>query len=378
MRINPIIVGGDTTRALRQKLEAEMGFTKALYYPTIDIRDEDWLRTAILFWDEINTIVPSSIDSPYQNNSTQYLSDQGILRPIRVNPDSEFIEELTMDTINYLDSSEGYQLLTQGKNIQDDVDEIFRIHREKLPYLIRNKLENVLTHNNGWIQVNTNFAIFYMTLLANKVCEKKSIALLSDNSLIANLTDKVRLDNQFPISARDFRYWSMDSTTNDQKRIYLAQGLLTNLIIDGVKLSGTTTLEDIVNFKKQHRDELGLFRTTVASLTQSVSRDATYEAMRQQVEDIYKDEFLPAYNNFKKALTGSGIKWVSENFMKLSLISTGATGLPMALLGLSLPHALLAGAGISLIASIVSYNEDKKEKLRANPYSYLLATGRPI
>lgn len=35
-----------------------MSYTKALYYPTIDIEDSEWMKTAILFWDEINTIVP--------------------------------------------------------------------------------------------------------------------------------------------------------------------------------------------------------------------------------------------------------------------------------------------------------------------------------
>ena len=34
-----------------------MAFTRALYYPTIDITNDEWLKTAVLFWDEINTIV---------------------------------------------------------------------------------------------------------------------------------------------------------------------------------------------------------------------------------------------------------------------------------------------------------------------------------
>ena len=35
-----------------------MLFSKALFYPTIDIHDEEWLKTAYLFWDEISTLVP--------------------------------------------------------------------------------------------------------------------------------------------------------------------------------------------------------------------------------------------------------------------------------------------------------------------------------
>ncbi len=34
-----------------------MLFSRALFYPTIDIRDEEWLKTAYLFGDEINVTV---------------------------------------------------------------------------------------------------------------------------------------------------------------------------------------------------------------------------------------------------------------------------------------------------------------------------------
>ena len=29
-----------------------------LYYPTINIQDGSWLRNAILYWDEVSSIVP--------------------------------------------------------------------------------------------------------------------------------------------------------------------------------------------------------------------------------------------------------------------------------------------------------------------------------
>lgn len=59
--------------------------SKALYYPSIDIRDEEWLKTAYLFWDEINTIVPKSLEGRvYNNYTTQYLEGEGYLRPFLV------------------------------------------------------------------------------------------------------------------------------------------------------------------------------------------------------------------------------------------------------------------------------------------------------
>ena len=360
-----------------------MGFTKALFYPTIDIRNEDWLKNAVLFWDEINTIVPSLVVNPYQENTTAYLSDEGILKPLSVNPDSDFIEELTSDTLNYLNTTEGFQLLAheQGSNsvihrdkLPRDVSWLFDIHPEKLPYEIQYQLRRTMT-DEGWFRVDTNFAMFYMTLLANKICEQKSIALLTDNSLTSNLSDLVRLDNQIAIKGRDFDF---HRHMRHKKYIHLAQGHLTNLIIQGIKVSRASTLEDVVNFKKRHRDELGLFRTNIAKLTKDLPKKLPFDAFKQQIEDIYNDEFLPSYNNFKKSLNGSGIKWTADNFMKVSFFSTSATAIPMTLLGLSLPQALLAGAGVSIISSLISYNVDKKEKLRNNPYSYLLAVDNGI
>jgi len=351
-----------------------MGFTKALYYPTIDITNAEWLKNAILFWDEISTIVPFSISNPYQQDTTRYLADEGILKPIIVNPKLDIVKDLTSDTVNYLNTNEGFELLTQqGRRhstihpdrLSGDLGHLFDIHPDKLPYIIQNYLEQTLT-TGGFFRVNPGFADFYMTLLANKICQIKSVALLTDNNLTSNLTDKVRLDNQVAIKS------------GNDKRIRLAQGLLTNLIIQGIKVDPSSTLQDIVKFRQKHRDELGLFRTNIAKLTQNVSQEKPFEAIRQEVEDIYNDEFLPAYNNFKKALSGSGIKWVSDNFLKISLISTSAAALPVALLGLAIPQALIAGAGVSLITSLISYNEDKKEKLRMNPYSYLLSINRKL
>jgi len=363
-----------------------MAFTRALYYPTIDITNDDWLKTAVLFWDEINTIVPESIDNPYKEISTQYLSDEGILKPLRVHSDMDTIEELTVDTLNYLNTNEGFQLLTQSQGntrihldkMPREIREISRIHPEKLSYEIRHQLERSF-YNDGWIQTNSSFAIFYMTLLANKLCNNNSISPLTDNVFSSNLTDKARLDNQVLLS--DYRHnydYEYRRRKHNDKHINIGQGLLTNLIIENISVKPNTALEDVILFKRKYSDELGLFRTNIAKLTQQVSTDESIEATKQQVQDIYTNDFLPSFNNFKKALNGAGIKWASDNLMKIAFFSTGTSAfLPMAL-GLSTPIALMTGAGISLASSAISYNIDKQRQLRENPYSYLLAINKNL
>lgn len=360
-----------------------MAFTRALFYPTIDIKNENWLKTAILFWDEISTIVPASIDNPYQERSTQYLHDIGLLTPIEVNPEQEFIEELAEDTVNYLNTNEGFQLLTQGENryaihrdkLPRDISRLFDIHPEKLSYEIQHQLRHRMT-GDGWLRVDGSFAKFYMTLLANKICEQRAIAPLTDNSLISNFSDLVRLDNQIAINGRE-RDYDYRQPRRD-RYINLSQGLLINTAIEGISIAEPTSLEDVVNFKRRYQDELGLFRKNVANLTKDIPADASLGQIKQMVEDVYVNEFLPGYKGLKDALNGSGIKWVADNLMKVSFFSTSATAIPTYLLGLSVPYALLAGVGISVISSLVSYNVDKRAVLRNSPYSYLLAINKSI
>ena len=56
-----------------------------LYYPTISVPNGDWLRQALLFWDEVSSIVPESWDGipliPY-TPEIEYLKREGQFRPI--------------------------------------------------------------------------------------------------------------------------------------------------------------------------------------------------------------------------------------------------------------------------------------------------------
>ena len=74
----------------------------ALYYPTIDICDEAWLKNAYLFWDGIRTIVPQSIEGKaYHNNTSQFLEGEGYLQPILVNPSERVVMNLVSKVKKY-------------------------------------------------------------------------------------------------------------------------------------------------------------------------------------------------------------------------------------------------------------------------------------
>lgn len=359
-----------------------MAFTRALYYPSIDIHNERWLKTAILYWDEINTIVPSSIRNPYNTHTTKFLEDEGILKPLYVGSDMELIRNLADDALNYLRTNEAYRVLTEHKifceehsqNMGREWHRLNRIHPGKMSYELGRELVKYL-NEDGWMHVGEGFANFYMTLLANRICEKEGIAPLTDNVFSANFNNLARLDNQV-ISSYFDTPWDNRHTYFEGNQ--LAQGMLMNLSFQGISISDEVSIDDILKFKRQHQDELGLFRTNVENLTKSIHVDASYEQMRQQVKDIYVNQFLPGYNDLKESLKESRIRWYAKSLASVFCFSLGATAIPTSMLNLSIPTALLAGAVATVTASVVLYNTEKKSVLRHNPYSYLLAINNGI
>ena len=158
-------------------------------------REEQWLKTSLLYWDELRTIVPESIDDPYKSNSTQALADAGLLRPVRVHSDMEEIEDLTDSVLTYLSTNEGARVVAmnghRGSVIHEEklpykFEQFADIHPEKLPYKVRNELRHLFRDSNrdgSWLTVDSGFADFYMTLLATKLSERTGASLVTADSM---------------------------------------------------------------------------------------------------------------------------------------------------------------------------------------------------
>ena len=360
-----------------------LAFTKSLYYPWIDIRDEGWLKSASLYWETIQTIVPRTINSPYSTRTARYLEDEGILIPLRVHSDLQEIEELTQDVIRYLNSQEGMELLTDAnrkwvyihpEKLPRSIRRISKIHPMKLSHEIRHVLlESGLgrEERDDFLKVDDRFASFYMTLLATRLSERIGAGLITSLSLPHKLSLKAKADSQIGgiLNFRERYGYEIYERRGVPRE--LTQGMLVELIIEEIAIDPETPIEKIIKFKNRHAAELGRFRSKIGELTSSIPEDAPLPAVRQYVTDLYLNEVKPAMEELKNSLKSSRIKWLTNSWMKLAFISAGSSSMLMGI-GLSTANALLVGAGISLIGSGILYNVNKQESLRANPYSYLM------
>ena len=366
-------------------------FEKALYYPTIDIHDERWLKSAVLFWDRIETIVPESEDHPYKRRSTRILQEEGFLFPRIVNPFCEEVSGIEQDVIRFMDTPEGKKsfikplgvstvsmanrrYLTEEDRVYND-DKIreyltvkmsgiyrdFYIHVEKLPMMLRERLAGHV-NEDGYVWASKGFMSFYMTLLANRICQNKRLALLTDRVNQNNLSNKILIEGLSPAGQR----------TREQK---MKRGMMYQIIMDDIMIAPNTRMEAIVQYKKDRRHELALFRAEMDRLMAFDIEGKNAKDIEHEIRSIYTKQVKPAMDGVKATLKDARISWRS---------SFGAcvfTGLLPAVFGFGADIrtniAIGASECIGLALTTVPYVR-KRMELSGSPYSYLMKMDKQL
>lgn len=348
-------------------------FGIALYYPTIDIQDEDWLKTAYLFWDGIRTIVPESMArDAYRNNTTEFLAEIGYIKPIVVNPESSFLKPL-VDTIKkYAQTEEGMAFLNQRAqenvyiNPYDDNRSQFYLHHEKLPLEIQQLVADKIGRD-GWARVSDNFADFYMTMLANKISSQKSLALLAPANHLDRFTTSFRTNT-----------YGMHFSKNEKELETLGRCMLTRLMIDGITIDPLTSMDDLRIFKERHQSELNNFRDGFDELVRmDIPEDITIEGIEQKAIEIYQNRFLVAYQELQNSLKGSGIRFVLAGAGGL-MYSDVSNTFNEIMKGLDAPVKMAIGAGAVMGYSCYKSYKDNRELKRKHKMSYLLSIEREL
>lgn len=350
-----------------------MLFSKALFYPTIDIHDEEWLKTAFLFWDEIRTIVPQSLAGrAYQNNTSQYLEDVEFLKPYFVNPDSSLVKSLLKPVMTYAKTKEGKECLkcraheNDYSNPYDDHRAEFYLHHEKLPFELQRLIADKIGED-GWARVSENFADYYMTLLANQISNNQSMTLLTDSSPLANLTTRYGRNH----SKQPF---SVAGKTNAET---MGQVMLIKMVIDGIRINPLTSIEDLHSFKDCHRQELVNFRDRFEDLsTLNIPPDISAEGLESYMKDIYTNRFLGAYNDLKASLRGSRIGFF-ESIGALVFTDISTTAMET-LISFPKQVGFAIGAGAYFGLSVLNKVRSDNEIRRKHRMSYLLSIERNL
>lgn len=306
-----------------------------LYYPTINIQDGSWLRNAILYWDEVSSIVPYE-NYPDFSPELLYLQELGVYKAVypRELFFSEFAEDFCDSIVKRISAYESRATNngTQNGRVRVHKKKIYApalhelIHYRKLPPQLLDYFGDKRYINDyntdGWMEIDNKIAQIYMRTLAEYSikCSGKDIVLGTDTSTHSR---------------------EIYSPSRNRADIQ-AQCCKINIVNCLPQPSMDVSFEDILEFKNRRKDELNAFRAKIRELETNIYNADSPELIRHY-ETQFIEEWQQCSQDYYKALKDSRITFFLSSLV--SLVGIPFVGQQLsAYIGQDVTSALQTGA----------------------------------
>jgi Family of unknown function (DUF6236) len=334
-----------------------------LYYPTISIPDNWWLRQAVFYFDEVASIIPQTMTwegeplgqlIPFSPD-LEILQQQGIFRAISP-------EQLTLgrswDEAWKLQEDLRAIVTTERHRAQRSEDYV-HVHRGKTNATILDLLQGeglVKPAESApykgevwdWMLVEKNTAFLYLSLLA------QYLAAIDEEATVPG-TDRQEY--------RDLVYG-----TNQEKEGESGVQLHLQKILPVPKPG--TDIHKILEFKRKRKDELFQFRASIDDLEDKLATSQNVEEVRHTLVRFAEKQQMEV-SNLSDALADARIETVLGSVKALvksnspafwtSLLAIGgiAAGAPI----ISVPAAIVGS--VMAACEVSTYLMDRRVKLRS-------------
>lgn len=354
-----------------------MSFGRALYYPHINLTNKNWIKHALLYYDNLSRIVPTRVE-PQDSEEI-----------IKIKYETGFIDDHSPDNWEVLETFNKFSRNLEHIIERDDFfhDRYFRdyhrnrrryfehyehrrnfysemvktqgtyLHIQKLDQRLKEKLFEIGLAIPGqnewedWIKIDNEIGLLYMAFLAKSISNKRALPIVTD----------------LEVSFSSSLYYepSIFSDYNGQMEYKLGTLLINNF---SPKNINNVPLDKILEIRKKYSDERLAFYNSINALCDKLpeikSEDAMKDALEYHCKLISKDT-----ENLKKAYESHKIETVNT-FLTVSVPSTIASlsnFIPAEYKSLGIASGLLFGL-------VSAANKVKKERLdlKKNPKSYLL------
>lgn len=387
----------------------------ALYFPRIDIDDPVWLRSAILFWDDIQTIVPSEVERPYRNPDTQVCHAEGYLKPLVCDLHEDLIDDLGRTILRHLDkdadivsaamnsNNEFFQSAIRGSDIGNQIKEalgdagmypkkfsrqvrermlhlglsqvrhgkmspglrraledlaIARVHPHKLSRALRSfeeELPFITDDDQKWLLVDSRFASSYMSALASKLSKKLDLSPLTSSEREQSAAFSFMFDDM------------IDYTGNG------AQGAMVGLVMRGLRVDPSVPVQKLIQFRRDREDQYKDCAGKILELSDKLSGagDSDGRDFLESAKESYVRNIEPSLRSLRRELSNQAIATTWGGAYRALSISIPASGTLAYLTGLN--GTALLGAAAALAAAdigIQGYLAGRKAR-SSNPFSYL-------
>lgn len=344
-----------------------------LYYPTISIPSNEWLKQAVLYWDEVGSIVPQRYDeteiNPY-SPEIQYLKDEGEFRPFRTDliyrQSWNVVQEFENELLDVIASDEFQNRLApiEKRRIsscihEDKVsDTVFHFLRDEGLALRRDGVY-------GWYFFETKTALLYMSLLAKYLAAEDSEHTISSTNLPAynKLNFGAKSNSADSLNVFSVKFFNMLPVPDEN-----------------------TSFQDILHFKRKRRDELLRFRKVLNKFQKTISSCESHSDLKDAYSD-FNLEIETGVSNLIQALDDAKLSTrlgyleslvtaTSPALIGLAAVGTGLFPTLAALPVSFLFKGALAAAGIKVGKFAVDKRNERRKIQRDSPFSYINSAKR--
>lgn len=349
-----------------------------LYYPTIDIPRKSWLRHALLYWDEVSSIVPKSLDDKLLINLSSdihYLMEEKQFRPIKpedliFKTDNWEIFQAFQNEFQEIVSSPHFKTFIANQNFSrkymgnsNKVENNSRIHRNKtsdsIYYFLEEQGLAKRGRNDEWINFEKNTALLYMSLLAKYLADIDSEHTTIGTDYIAyeKFNFKRVSENQgFPVVS--FNLNNVLPTPKDN-----------------------VPFERIVDFKRKRIDNLRHFKKMLSDFQTKVSNSQSNAEIKEYTIN-FQETLLNGVEDLNAVLNDGRIDYTVKSIKSLISLKSPTTltalgsvinnQIDLVNIPIYINIAGLAFIGvIELTANYIDSRNKERAKLRESPFSYI-------
>ncbi len=360
-----------------------MSFGHAIYYPHINLTNKNWLKYALLFWDNISRIVPASITPSDSEEVIRIRSEIGFIEdyhPERWDTSSaankffqtfrHWIEEpelLDFYRHRYPEIFDETMRMRHAR--RHGHSEIFHffgaVAREHGTYIHVQKLDPQLKEYlyltgvavpgenewEDWVKIDGELGLLYMTYLAGSIGESTARPTVTDHSACFAASSVLRK--------------GVEKLHNEELEYGLGNLLIASY---APKDMNAVTTDRLIEFRKKYDDERLAFFDSVAALCRDVPA-VENESQLQDALNHHGKTLKKQTEDLKKQFEDMRIEAVLR-FIGIS-VPTACTSMieyvPVSF------DPLIIGGGVLLgfATAARSYVKDRRS-LRESPFSYLL------
>jgi Family of unknown function (DUF6236) len=353
-----------------------MSFGHALYYPHINLTNKNWVKHALLFWDNISRIVPQSVEPSDNEDIIRIKHETGFIndyRPERWDTSHAF-QDFSRELRPILESDRFFhdrffERERHNRNYDRDYQNRRRffsdmvqssgtyIHVEKMEPRLKEYLFEVGIAVPGqhewedWVKIDNEIGLLYMTYFAKSISKNKSLPIVTD------------IEQSF--SASLYFESPINSDYNNQFEYKLGNLLIETIVPKNIN---DVPLNKILDIRRKYDGERTAFFDEISNLSNTIigldSGSALKDALNHHSKIILREtKHLEQLYNTHKIETAS-------KFLSISLPTTIAS-LTEYVPNEAKPFVVAGGV---LFGLVLGANAVKKEKLelKENPKSYLL------